>query len=255
VDIHHIDSRSLGTSRRITVLRPRRRHGAATEGFPVIYLNDGQNLFDPARAFGGVTWSVQETVNRLVRRRAIPPLIVVGIDHGGAQRSREYLPVEDERNPDSRAPIGRKYAAFVTRELMPFIERTYPVARGPASTGLGGSSYGAIAALYASLTHPGTFGRLLLESPSLYVGNGYLLRKARAATQWPSRIYIGVGTRETSRDDWNEETVRNAQKLATILRAKRLGPRRLKAVVEEGASHSEGAWARRLPGALTFLFG
>jgi predicted alpha/beta superfamily hydrolase len=254
LDVHHIESRQLETRRRIVVLRPRRRR-RRDERFPVLYLNDGQNLFDPSRAFGGVTWNVHETVTRLVRRRVIPPLIVVGIDHGESERNREYLPVEDDRNPDSREPLGRQYAAFVVRELMPFIERTYPVARGAGNTGFGGSSYGAIAALYTSLTYPGTFGRLLLESPSLYVGNGHLLRRAQAATRWPSRIYLGVGTAETSRADWNEETVANVLDLAWILRQAGVGPRRLKVVVEEGAPHSESAWARRLPGALSFLFG
>jgi predicted alpha/beta superfamily hydrolase len=109
--------------------------------------------------------------------------------------------------------------------------------------------------LYASLVHPGVFGRLLLESPSLYVGNQFMLRKARSATRWPSRIYLGVGTRETSRADWNEETVANVQALEKILRGRGFGPRRLKVVVEEGATHSEDAWAGRLAGALTFLFG
>jgi predicted alpha/beta superfamily hydrolase len=255
LDTHHVESRYLETTRRITVLRPRRRHGGGGDAFPVLYLNDGQNLFDPSRAFGGVTWNVQETVNRLVRRHLIPPLLVVGIDHGDAQRNREYLPVEDVRNPSSRAPLGRKYAQFVTRELMPFIEQTYPVARGAASTGFGGSSYGAVAALYTSLTHPGLFGKLLIESPSLYVGDGHLLRKARAATRWPSRIYLGVGTAETRRHDWNIETVHNVRKLEAILRGSGFGPRRLKVVVEEGASHTEAAWARRLPDAIEFLFG
>lgn len=236
------------------VLRPRRRR-RRDEQFPVLYLNDGQNLFDPSRAFGGVTWNVHETVARLVRRRAIPPLIVVGIDHGEVRRNREYLPVEDERNPDAREPLGRQYAAFVVRELMPFIERTYPVARGAANTGFGGSSYGAIAALYTSLVYPGVFGRLLLESPSLYVGNRYLLRRARSAARWPARIYLGVGTAETMRADWNEETVANVLDLAAILRHAGLGLRRLKVVVEEGALHSESAWARRLSKALGFLFG
>ena len=255
MDTHDLESRYLETTRRITVLRPRRRHGGAGDTFPVLYLNDGQNLFDPARAFGGVTWNVQETVNRLVRRHLIPPLLVVGIDHGGAQRNREYLPVEDARNPSSRGPLGRKYAQFVTRELMPFIEQTYPVARGAANTGFGGSSYGAVAALHTSLTHPGFFGKLLVESPSLYVGDGHLLRKARAATRWPARIYLGVGTAETRRPDWNEETVDNVRKLEAILRGSGFGPRRLKVVVEEGASHTEAAWARRLPEAIQFLFG
>lgn len=254
MDIHHIDSEHLGATRRITVLRPRRRHGGAGEAFPVLYLNDGQNLIDPARAFGGVTWNVQEAVNRLLRRRVIPPLVVVGIDHGESLRGREYLPVDDERNPDARGPLGRKYADFVTREVMPFVEQRYPVARGAANTGFGGSSYGAIAALYTSLVHPGTFGRLLLESPSLYVGNRYVLRKARSATRWPARIYLGVGTAETSRADWNDETVENVRRLEAILRGTGFGPRRLKVAIEEGGRHSEADWARRLPAALEFLF-
>lgn len=255
MDIHFIQSRYLDATRRITVFRPRRRRGGATERFPVLYLNDGQNLFDPARAFGGVPWNVHETVTRLVRRRTIPPLIIVGIDHGGARRNREYVPVEDERNPHSRDPLGRQYADFVTREVMPFVERNYPVASGAANVGFGGSSYGGVAALYTSLVNPGTFGRLLIESPSLYVGNQFLLRKARSATRWPARVYLGVGTTETGRREWNEETVANVRKLETTLREAGLGPRRLKVVVEEGARHSESAWARRLPGALGFLFG
>jgi len=254
LDTHYIESRHLETTRRITVLGPRRRHGAKNESFPVLYLNDGQNLFDSSRAFGGVSWNVQETVNKLVRRRVIPPIIVVGIDHGDAQRNREYLPVEDERNPEARNPLGRQYSEFLISEVLPFVERTYPAARGATHTGLGGSSYGAVAALYTSLVHPGVFGRLLLESPSLYVGNKFLLRKARSATRWPSRIYLGVGTRETNRTDWNQETVANVRRLEAILRGRGFGPRRLKVVVEEGATHSEHAWAGRLGAAISFLF-
>jgi predicted alpha/beta superfamily hydrolase len=255
LDIHVIESRYLETSRRITVLGPRRRRQSGASPYPVLYLNDGQNLFDPARAFAGVPWNVHETVDALVRQGAIPPLLVVGIDHGGILRNREYLPVEDARNPYTREPRGHLYADFVTRELMPFIERHYPVARGAANTGFGGSSYGAIAALHTVLVNPGRFGRLLIESPSLYVGNRHLLRLAKLAARWPSRIYLGVGTAETSRPDWNEETVGDVRRLEAILRADGLGPRRLKVVIDEGAAHSERAWAQRLPAALKFLFG
>jgi predicted alpha/beta superfamily hydrolase len=255
LDIHVIESRYLEAPRRITVLQTRRRRLSGAVPYPVLYLNDGQNLFDPARAFGGVPWNVQETVRALVRQRAIPHLLVVGIDHGGVLRNREYLPIEDERNPYSRDALGAQYARFVTRELMPFIERHYPVARGAANTGFGGSSYGAIAALYTALVNPGKFGRLLIESPSLYVGDRYLLRQAKLAERWPSRIYVGVGTAETSRADWNEETVANVRRLEEMLRTHGLGPRRLRVVIDEGATHSERAWARRLPGALRFLYG
>ena len=155
----------------------------------MLYLNDGQNLFDPARAFAGNTWRVAETASRLVRTGRIPPLLIVGIDHGGVRRGREYLPVEDSQNPTASEPLGREYAEFMTRELMPFIARTYPIARGPSQTGFGGSSYGAIAALNTAMIKPGKFGKLLIESPSLYVGNKYLLRRAGSGVRWPSRIY------------------------------------------------------------------
>jgi predicted alpha/beta superfamily hydrolase len=253
VNTHQIQSRHLGTTRQITVLAPNRR--SAADRFPVLYLNDGQNLFDPARAFAGSTWHVGEIVTHLVRLRRIPPLIVVGIDHGYSRRAREYLPVPDERNPDARHPLGREYAQFVTREVMPFVSAHYPVAHGARNTGFGGSSYGGIAALFTIISRPGVFGRVLIESPSLYVGRGYLLRRARETTRWPARVYLGVGTAETDRVDRNVETVENVRKLETILRRARLGPKRLKVVVEEGGTHSEGAWARRLPGALEFLFG
>lgn len=221
----------------------------------MLYLNDGQNLFDPSRAFAGNPWRVAETVSALVEAGRIPPLVVVGIDHGELRRAREYLPVADSRNPDARRPLGRRYVEFVTTEVMPFIEREFPVSRAPSTTGIGGSSYGAIAALFTVLQQPGRFGRLLIESPSLYVGRGYLLREARKARQWPARIYLGVGTAETSRGEWNDETVLNVLRLEQTLRAAGLGSRRVKLVVEQGATHSEHAWAARLPDALSFLFG
>ena len=221
---------------------------------PVLYLNDGQNLFEPERAFGGRTWRVPETVNWLVRERFIPPLLVVGIDHGGERRAREYLPIADERNPGAERPLGRRYAAFVAEEVVPFVERTYPVMRRTSGRAFGGSSYGALAALFTAMERPGLFGRLLLESPSLYVGQRYVLRRAKREERWASRIYLGVGTAETQKAEINAETVENVRALETILRDAGLGSKRLKVVVEEGAAHSEDAWAARLAGALIFLF-
>jgi predicted alpha/beta superfamily hydrolase len=250
-DAVEIVSVKLGVSRRLTIWVPDR---ARTRG-QVLYLNDGQNLFDPGRAYTGVTWRVAETAAWLIERQVIPPLVLVGIDHGELRRAREYLPVEDERNPFARDPLAREYASFVVDEVMPLVEREFPVAVGASYTAFGGSSYGAVSALYTSMRNPGVFGRLLLESPSLYVGRGTLLRMARRASRWPRKVYLGVGTAETRRDDWNAETVANVRKLADVLRRAGLGPRRLRVTIEEGASHSEGAWAGRFAQALEFLYG
>ena len=253
---HDIRSVYLGLTRRVTVwLPPGFRRRLRTQRYSVLYLNDGQNLFEPSRAFAGNTWHVPEIAADLVRRRRIPPILIVGIDHGVERRAREYLPVEDERNPVARRPLGREYAEFVTREVMPFISRSYPVLRTASATGFGGSSYGAVAALYTTLLKPGTFGRLLLESPSLYVGRNHMLRLARGAERWPSRVYLGVGTAESRREAWSKETVSNVLKLERVLRRAGLGQRRLRVRVEPGATHSESAWAARLPEALEFLFG
>ena len=255
LETHELPSLHLNTVRRLTVWMPPRARARRAGPYPVLYLNDGQNLFDPARAFAGNTWRVAETATRLVRTRRVPPMIIVGIDHGGVRRNREYLPVEDALNPTAKDPLGREYAEFVTREVMPFIARHYPIARGASNTGFGGSSYGAIAALNTAMTKPGVFGKLLVESPSLYVGGEYLLGRASHIQRWPGRIYLGVGTSETRNAERNEETVAHVLKLESILREAGLGARRLHVIVEEGATHSEGAWAGRLPAALEFLFG
>jgi predicted alpha/beta superfamily hydrolase len=255
LETHEIQSLYLGVTRQVTVWTPPRSRTQPIARYPVLYLNDGQNLFDPARAFAGNTWRVGETARRLVRAGRIRPLLIVGIDHGGVRRGREYLPVEDSQNPTATQPLGREYAEFMTREVMPFIARTYPVARGPSNTGFGGSSYGAIAALHTAMIKPGTFGRLLIESPSLYVGNKEVLRRASGVGRWPSRIYLGVGTAETRNAERNQETVAHVLELEAALRRAGLGPRRLRLIVEEGATHSEGAWAKRLPQALEFLYG
>ena len=215
-----IASAALGLSRRITVCIPKPARQAARN--PVLYLNDGQNLFDSARSYTGVTWRVAETASWLIERGVIPPIVIVGIDHGELRRGREYLPVEDERNPFAREPLAAEYAAFVTDELMPAIEREFPVGRGATYAAFGGSSYGAIATLFTAMSHPGTFGRLLLESPSLYVAQGALLRLARkvqrgrdGSTSVSGRLRRGAmtGTRRPSPTcaHWRRSQARGAR--------------------------------------------
>lgn len=222
--------------------------------YPVFYLNDGQNLFESATSFTGVEWEVDETANRMIAEERIPPIIFVGIDNARQERFKEYLPYRS-LTPLVLRPMGARYPEFLTTEVMPFISRNYRAAKGPENTAFGGSSLGALISLYVAIAIPGVFGRLLLESPSLWVANRQILRAARKMAEWPEKVFVGVGTRESGQGDKDRQTVENVRELERILRRAGLDERRLQVEVAEGASHSEGAWAARFPGALNFLFG
>jgi predicted alpha/beta superfamily hydrolase len=229
--------------------------------YPVLYLQDGQNLFDEATSHSG-EWHVDETVEHLVGAFKIAPMLVVGIDNAGDKSSSEYLPYPDALNKndkvaDAKDVRGQEYAKFLTTEVMPFIEKHYRVSRGAANTGLGGSSYGADITLYTVLQHPGVFGHVLIESPPLWIGNGQLLKDAEKAKLLPAKMVIGIGTDEAPSGDsqLNTQVVKDVHELETILRKKGMDATRLKVVVEEGGKHEEAAWSRRLPEALLFLYG
>jgi enterochelin esterase-like enzyme len=218
--------------------------------YPVLYLNDGQNLFDACTSmFSSDEWKADETATTLIERGRIPPMIIVGIDNAGKRaRPKEYLPYPDETltpaTPDVR---GKDYPRFLLEEVMPLINKDFRTDDRPANTGLGGSSYGAGIALYTVMTHPDRFGRLLLESPSLYAHDDFLLHEAERFHRWPEKIFVGVGS--------FREPVDDVHRLAEILRRDGLGRDRLRVVEQPGAGHDERAWADRFPTALQFLYG
>ncbi len=253
--IHDQSSRVFGNTRRLRVWLPPGYSAAQNEGrrYPVFYLNDGQNLFDPATAFAGVDWHVGETLTRLIRESVVPPMIVVGIDNATVGRIQEFLPYRSLFPPVPK-PQGKHYPDFLIREIMPFIERTYRVARGAKNTGLGGSSLGAIISLHTVIARPGIFGKLLLESPSLFVSNRQLLKDSRACKSWPPRIFLGVGTQESGQPERDQRIVDDVRSLAHVFHLAGLREKRLRVVIQEGASHNEGAWAERFPEAASFLF-
>jgi predicted alpha/beta superfamily hydrolase len=251
--LHELKSRIFRNARTLRVWLPPDYDGWGETRYPVLYLNDGQNLFESTTAFAGVHWQVGETATRLIAEGKIPPLIIVGIDNTGKNRVREYIPY---RSVDPRVigPQGKHYPDFLRREVMPLIEKYYSVAKGPENTGLGGSSLGGLITLYTQLAAPGVFGRLLIESPSLFVANRRVLEECRNFRDWPFRVYLGMGTQEVGHAEKDERIVNDAHELGTILRGAGLDERRLKIQIEDGASHSESAWAARFPAALEFLY-
>ena len=254
--LHRFTSRQLRNTRTIRVLVPPGYDAPDDEArrYPVLYLNDGQNLFERVGHFPPSVWGVAETVERLIVAGAIPPLLVVGIDNAGKRRNREYMPYPDPGLRVER-PEGRRYPAFLVDELLPWVEERFRVLPGEEHRGLGGSSLGGAIALYAAITRPGVFGRLLLESPSLFLARQQLLADSLQVVRWPRKVVLGIGTDETGRRASNLAGVERVRTLERILRAAGLGPDRLRVVIEEGGAHSETAWAGRLPAALTFLYG
>lgn len=222
--------------------------------YPVFYLNDGQNLFESATSFNGVEWQVDETSDRLIRESVVPPLIVVGLDNAGVNRIREYMPYRSLQPVIMRVQ-GNRYPDFLIKEVMPFVARNYRVASGPQNTGLGGSSLGALISLYTAIVRPGMFGRLLLESPSLWVSNRQIIKQSRQVKTWPERIVLATGTAEAGRADRDRSMIDDVRELAGILRRSGMNDKRFLVKIDEGATHHESAWGRRFPEALSFLFG
>jgi predicted alpha/beta superfamily hydrolase len=250
--LHELDSRIFGNTRLLRVWLPPDYDGWGATNYPVLYLNDGQNLFDPATAFAGVHWQVGETATRLIAEQKIRPLIIVGIDNT-KNRANEYIPYKS-KDPRVLKPGGKYYPDFLRQEVMPLIEERYSVLRGPENTGLGGSSLGGLITLYTQLAAPGVFGRLLVESPSLFVANRKILDACRGFHKWPERTCVGIGTQEVGDAAKDAQVVADVRELETILRGDGLDERRLRVCIADGATHSEGAWAARFPAALEFLF-
>jgi predicted alpha/beta superfamily hydrolase len=254
--IHEFRSRIFRNKRFLRVWLPPGYDDTANSGrhYPVLYLNDGQNLFEAATAFAGAEWQVDETADRLIREDAVPPMIIVGIDNTGKDRIREYMPYRS-MHPVMLRVQGRRYPDFLFHEVMPFIQENYRVATEPENIGLGGSSLGALVGIYTVIARPGEIGKLLLESPSLWASNRQLIKDSRAVRIWPEKIFLGVGTAEAGVAERSRTVVDDVRELAAIIRRAVLSEKRLRLVIREGAGHNEGAWAERFPEALTFLFG
>ena len=241
-------SRFLRNQRDLIVYLPPGYHQQRQRHFPVLYLHDGQNLFDGATSFiPGMDWHVGQTADNLIRTGAIQPLIIVGIYNVGRARIYEYTPTKAPRLGGGRAD---RYAKFLIQEVMPFIQQEYRAVSDASVTGMGGSSLGGLLSLYLGLKYPQTFGRLAALSPSVWWNQHIIHRFAAAAPVEPRpRIWLDIGTNEGPR------IVHDVEQFRDILLQKgwQLG-RDLHYQRVEGAQHNEAAWAQRVGPFLQFLY-
>ena len=242
-------SEALGGTRRVWVYLPPRYAAETGRRYPVLYLQDGQNVFDGATAFiAGREWEVDETAERLITGNEIEPLIVVAVDNGGERRIAEYTATRDGRV--SAGGGAEAYGRMVVDELKPWVDRTYRTRPGRESTAIGGSSLGALVSLYLGLGHPDVFGRIAALSPSVWWDDAWIVRFVDDLPAKPdTRVWVDIGTRE------GDEAVPMTRRLrdALVRKGWREGLE-LRYVEATGARHDEGAWAARTPDVLRFLF-
>ena len=218
--------------------------------YPVLYLHDGQNLFDGETSYvKGRTWMVLEHADGAIEAGEVEPLIIVGIYNTGDRRLAEYT---HEYNWQMGGGEANRYGDLLTQELMPWIAEQYRVRHERESTGMGGSSLGALVSLYLGLRYPQIFGRLALLSPSVWWNHksilGYLNEHSPQVWERP-RIWLDVGEHEGQR------TLRDVEHLARRLKANgwRPGDTMHFEKVHEG-THDEASWAGRVRPMLRFLF-
>jgi len=241
-------SRFLRNWRDLIVYLPPEYHEQAQRRFPVLFLHDGQNLFDGATSFiPGMDWHVGQTADYCIQAGLVEPLLIVGIYNAGKQRLGEYTPT---RMPKLGGGRANRYAKFLLEEVRPFLLGNYRVLSGAENTGIGGSSLGGLVSLYLGLRLPHVFGKIAALSPSVWWNQRVILRFADAAPVDPlPRIWLDIGTREGGR------IVEDVERFRDILLGKgwRLD-RDLHYQRVEGAEHNEAAWARRVAPFLQFLF-
>jgi predicted alpha/beta superfamily hydrolase len=216
--------------------------------FPVLYMQDGQNLFDPETSFiPGNYWRMGETADALIEAGAIEPLIIVGIYNAGVKRIDEYTPVEDKRLGGGQADA---YGRMLVEELKPFIAKQYRTLPEAGNCGMGGSSLGGLVTLYLGLRYPAEFSRLAVVSPSVWWRNRTILKTVASLPKKPElRIWLDIGTKESTRALPDARLLRDG----LIKKGWQLG-QDLTYFEAEGAEHTESAWAERVVPMLKFLF-
>lgn len=255
--LHTIDSRALKQSRTIRVWLPSAYDANPNARYSVLYVHDGQNCFDRATSAFGNEWEIDETLTRLIHDKRIPPLIVVAIDNGLANRINEFTYIADAKHGGGQAAA---YAEFLLTEVKPFIEKTYRIHPGPARTFIGGSSLGGLVSLEIARRHPNIFGGVIAMSPAIWWAEDTFIKEVEgdAGGLAGARVWIDMGSRESIPDSsagasntQSQQFVAAVRRLDAALAKHRIDHYLL--IDDKHAEHNEPAWASRFPEAVTYI--
>lgn len=252
IQTHHLfGSGKLVAKRNIHIYLPPDYYQDSSNRFPVLYMQDGQNLFNPKTSFAGLAWQVDKTAQELILKKKISSLIIVGIDNNGEQRINEYTPIHS----DGKGGKAENYSQMLINELKPFIDSHYRTLPGREFTGLGGSSLGGLFSLYLGIKRPDIFSRLAVMSPSIWWANSFILSEISALpSREQLRIWLDIGGRE------GHHIKKQTRFLQKILLKKGWKKHRntkladLRYLEAPKASHNEFSWGSRFDKVLKFLF-
>ncbi len=232
----------LNRSRRIWLYLPP-DYGTSTQRYPVLYMHDGQNLFDAATSFSG-EWGVDEALNLLIGQGQ-PAAIVVGIDNGDDKRIAEYSPWE---NKEYGGGEGAAYISFIVETLKPFIDSRYRTMPDQAHTSLAGSSLGALISLYGALEYPNVFGRIGLFSPAFWFNPQIFDHTAHKISPAAGQRFYFIASQQES-----ESMVPDMQQVKELMQQQGVKAENISYQYSEDGAHSEWYWQREFPKAYRWL--
>ncbi len=247
--IQKIESHALKQSRTIRVWLPAGYDADPSVRYPALYMQDGQNCFDRATSAFGMEWEIDETLTKLIAEKQIPPLIVVGIDNGGASRLDELT---FEPDPAHGGGHAAAYADFVLNEVKPLVEKSYRVQSDRAHTFVGGSSLGGLFSLELARRHPDTFAGVIAMSPSIWWDGQSLITDIEqdAGGLAGTRVWLDMGAHEISGGE-NQEYLDAGRRLDAALSHHHVEHHFM--IDAQHVQHNEHSWAARFPQAITYL--
>jgi predicted alpha/beta superfamily hydrolase len=235
-NVHIIDTAflipQLKRIRRVWIYLPE-NYSHSKKRYPVLYMQDGQNIFDEATSYAG-EWGVDEYLDSL--RNKNKECIVVAVDHGGDKRLTEYDPYDNEKFGKGE---GKKYAAFLVKTLKPFIDKHYRTLKKKENTFIAGSSMGGLISMYAILKYPETFGGAGIFSPAFWVGPAIYNDLNKMAKKVKGRVYFYCGKMES------DSMVPDMMKAFEIMSQK--SSAKTKMVIRDSGKHNEAAWRKEFP--------
>ena len=232
-------SRELHNYRDVFVALPP-SHAAGGGPWPVVWMQDGQNLFDPAMSFAGA-WGLVPVLRDLAADGF--EVVVVGIANSGRFRRFEYSPFRDAEHGGGD---GDHYLTFITDTVMPLVADSFPVRTGPAHTVIAGSSLGGLMSLSALWRRPDVFGGAAALSPAVWFADEAMRRLVEREPLPAGRLYLDVGTGEP------ELLVGAVRRLRDALTERGMPPDRFRYLEDDGGRHHESHWGRRFGDAIPF---